>query len=44
VESSNNYAMLQRACMDLKSSSTNEGKFCATMAMNLLKLYEVSYY
>ena len=36
--------MLQRACMDLMSPSTNEGKFCATVAMNLLKLYEVSYY
>jgi len=35
--------MLQRACMDLMSSSTNEGKFYATVAMNLLKLYEVSY-
>jgi len=27
VESSNKYAMLQRACMDLMSSSTNEGNF-----------------
>ena len=36
--------MLQRACMDLMSSSTNEGKFYATVAMNLLKLYEASYY
>ena len=44
MESSNKYAMLQRTCMDLMSSSTNEGKFCATVAMNLLKLYEVSYY
>ena len=36
--------MLQHACMDLMSLSTNEGKFYATVAMNLLKLYEVSYY
>ena len=35
--------MLQRVCMDLMSSSTNEGKLCY-VAMNLLKLYEVSYY